>query len=207
MNELIRYFTNLLILQYRNKPKAKGTIEALVKILFSNTTNGIIALDVESAYDLNTASQKQLDVLGKYIGFSSKVNVIVDNNFKYAEYDDSVYPDTGYSEYNDLVASFPYAEYRYSTYTERVLNYDDYTKTLGFLSESKNSILSLGEIDRLLKKYFDGNIYIVEGDKEIEYHFLQGFLPELEDETQLLIFVDKYMPKPMGCSVRAIRNT
>lgn len=206
MEDLIKYFTNLLILQYRNKPKAKATIEALVKILFSNTTDGIFAFDIENAYDLENASQKQLDVLGKYIGYTSKVNIIVDNTFKYAEYDDSVNPDTGYSEYDDSVTSYPYAEYRYTTYLERVLNYDDYTKVLGFLAECKNSVLSLGEIDRLLEKHFDGDIFVVEGDKEIEYHFVQEFLAEFEDATQLQVFVDKYMPKPMGCSAVAVRE-
>ena len=206
MEDLIKYFTNLLILQYRNKPKAKATIEALVRVLFSNTTDGIFALDIENAYNLENASQKQLDVLGKYIGYSSKVNIIVDNNFKYAEYDGSFNPDTGYSEYNDSVSSFPYAEYRYVTYLERVLDYDDYTKVLEFLAECKNSVLSLAEIDRLLDKYFDGNIYVEEDDKEVIYHYAQEFLVEFEDEAQLQVFTDKYMPKPMGCTTSSVRE-
>lgn len=206
MNELIRYFTNLLILQYRNKPKAKATIETLVTNLFSNDTGGIFPLDVENAYDLDTASQKQLDVLGKYIGYSSDVDIIVDNNFKYAEYDDSVNPDTGYSEYDGSRDSLPYAEYRYTTYLKKILEYGDYTKILGFLSEIKNKVLSLGEIDSLLKKYFGDNIYVVEGDKTIEYHFLQEFLPDFTTEDQLDVFVQKYMPKPMGCTVSAVRD-
>lgn len=206
MNELIRYFTNLLILQYRNKPKAKATIETLATNLFSNDTGGIFPLDVENAYDLDTASQKQLDVIGKYIGYSSDVDIIVDNNFKYAEYDDSVNPDTGYSEYNGSKESLPYAEYRYTTYLNKVLDYGDYTKILGFLSEIKNKILSLGEIDSLLEKYFDGLIYVVEGDKSVEYHYAQEFLTDFENEDQLQVFTQKYMPKPMGCSVSSVRD-
>lgn len=206
MNELIRFFTNLLILQYRNKPKAKATIETLATNLFSNDTDGIFPLDVENAYDLDTASQKQLDVIGKYIGYSSDVDIIVDNNFKYAEYDDSVNPDTGYSEYNGSKESLPYAEYRYTTYLNKILEYGDYTKILGFLSETKNSVLSLGEIDSLLKKYFGDNIYVVEGNKTVEYHFLQEFLSDFTTEDQLDVFVQKYMPKPMGCTVTAVRD-
>ena len=206
MNELIRYFTNLLILQYRNKPKAKATIETLATNLFSNDTGGIFPLDVENAYDLDNASQKQLDVIGKYIGYSSDVDIIIDNNFKYAEYDNSVNPDTGYSEYNGSRESLPYAEYRYTTYLKKILQYGDYTKILGFLAETKNKILSLGEIDSLLEKYFDGLIYVVEGNKSVVYHYAQDFLTDFENEDQLQVFTQKYMPKPMGCSVSSVRE-
>ena len=206
MKNLIKYFCHLLILQYRNKPKARATIEALVKILFGDDAEGIIALDVEEGYSLDNASSAQLDVLGKYIGYSSDVNIIVDNNFKYAEYDDSVNPDTGYSEYNDSVSSLPYAEYRYVTYLKQILNYTDYTKVLNFLAESKGKVLSLGELDSLLNKYFDGNIYVIESDKEVEYHFLQEFLIDFDTDDKLQVFTDKYLPKPMGCSVMAVRD-
>ena len=77
MKNLIKYFCHLLILQYRNKPKARATIEALVKILFGDDAEGIIALDVEEGYSLDSASSAQLDVLGKYIGYSSDVNIRV----------------------------------------------------------------------------------------------------------------------------------
>lgn len=60
MNE---YYSNLLILQYHNKPKAKATIEAVVNLL----PDGLIQ-EVTNGFNLETAVGKQLDVLGEYIG-------------------------------------------------------------------------------------------------------------------------------------------
>lgn len=62
MNE---YYSNLLILQYHNKPKAKATIEATTSLL----PDGLIQ-DVINGFDINTAVGDQLDLLGEYIGLS-----------------------------------------------------------------------------------------------------------------------------------------
>ena len=60
MNE---YYSNLLILQYHNKPKAKATIEAVVNLLPDELIQEVI-----NGFDIETAKGKQLDILGEYIG-------------------------------------------------------------------------------------------------------------------------------------------
>lgn len=60
MNE---YYSNLLILQYHNKPKAKATIEAVVNLLPDELIQEVI-----NGFDIETAEGKQLDILGEYIG-------------------------------------------------------------------------------------------------------------------------------------------
>jgi len=68
--ELIAYYANLLILQYRTKPKAVPTIMALIRaIMFFN-----IIREVENGYDIETAIGKQLDVIAKYVGAERLVN-------------------------------------------------------------------------------------------------------------------------------------
>ncbi len=62
--ELKRYYANLLLLQYRGKTNAYATIQALVKPVIMNQ----LPLAVQSAFDLETAVGKQLDVVGKYQG-------------------------------------------------------------------------------------------------------------------------------------------
>lgn len=57
------YYSNLLILQYHNKPKAKATIEASVGLL----PDGLIQ-EVMNGFDLDTAVGKQLDTIGIYVG-------------------------------------------------------------------------------------------------------------------------------------------
>ena len=63
-SELISYYINLLIIQYRNKPNASGTIEALIKSLMIYD----LIRSVENGYDVETAVGVQLDVLAKYVG-------------------------------------------------------------------------------------------------------------------------------------------
>lgn len=82
--QLQTYYANLLILQYRSKPKAFATIRAVAKAAIINQ----IPLAVQDAFNLDTAIGVQLDVLGKYAGvtrngydFSGPVT-LDDENFR-----------------------------------------------------------------------------------------------------------------------------
>lgn len=60
-----KYLSALLIIQYHNKPKAKGTIEALAKMFPVD-----LIFAVRDGFDLDTATGKSLDILAKYVGVS-----------------------------------------------------------------------------------------------------------------------------------------
>lgn len=70
--ELIEYYINLLILQYRKQPNAQNTIRALATaaMIFD------IARQVENGYDVETAIGVQLDIIGKYVGANRVVTAI-----------------------------------------------------------------------------------------------------------------------------------
>lgn len=208
MEDLIRYFTNLLILQYKNKPRAKATIETLTRNAFSDTQNNIFPIEVQNAYNLDTAVGKQLDLLGKYLGYDRILPIPIDNTFKFAEYDGSVNPEQGYSQYNDNKTTYPYAEYRYSTYDYYYMDNAPYRKVLKMISYLKGKPLSLGNINDALEYAFNGDIYVVEKDKEIEYHLLKGAedLAFLDTQDKLNMFFNKYFPRPTGCSLSAIQD-
>lgn len=59
------YLSNLLIIQYHNKPKATETIKALGRLFPLD-----LILKVRDAFDIETATGKALDILGKYLGVS-----------------------------------------------------------------------------------------------------------------------------------------
>ena len=62
--ELVQYYTNLLIIQYRSKQKAPEQIAAtLDKIIIFE-----LLRQIENGYDVETAVGVQQDVLGKYLG-------------------------------------------------------------------------------------------------------------------------------------------
>lgn len=63
---LINYYANLLVLQYRQKPKAYATVQLLASL-------GIIdqlPIAIQAGFSLDAATGVQLDVLGKYAGVS-----------------------------------------------------------------------------------------------------------------------------------------
>ena len=64
--EIIDYYKNLLILQYRGKTRARATIDALVK----NVVAEQIYKQANDAFNVDTAVGNQLDVIGKYAGVS-----------------------------------------------------------------------------------------------------------------------------------------
>jgi hypothetical protein len=71
--ELCDYYAALLILQYRNKPKAVATVKATIP---TATLNGL-PQKVADGFDIETAVGKQLDILGKYIGFDRNVKLLL----------------------------------------------------------------------------------------------------------------------------------
>lgn len=63
-NELLNYYADLLIIQYRGKPKAQATLMALAReALIDN-----LPLKIQEAFGLEDAVGKQLDMIGKYAG-------------------------------------------------------------------------------------------------------------------------------------------
>lgn len=62
MQELIDYYVNLLIIQYKGKDKAEGMVGAFVEQAIINQ----LPLSIEDAYNIDTAVGKQLDIVGKY---------------------------------------------------------------------------------------------------------------------------------------------
>ena len=63
MSKTDSYYSNLLIMQYHGKPKAKATIEKTVALLPDD-----IIQDAINGFDIQTAVGKQLDILGEYVG-------------------------------------------------------------------------------------------------------------------------------------------
>lgn len=66
VNDIVDYYSNLLIIQYTGQPKATAMIALMVNELIAN---GIL-FDIRDGYDIDSAVGVQLDILGKYIGVS-----------------------------------------------------------------------------------------------------------------------------------------
>ena len=62
--EIVLYYTNLLIIQYIGKVKARAQIEAFINPAVMDN----LPVSVQNAFDIDTAEGVQLDVIGKYAG-------------------------------------------------------------------------------------------------------------------------------------------
>lgn len=83
MSSTDSYYSNLLILQYHDKPKAKATIEACVNLMPDD-----LMREVLGGFDIETAVGKQLDILGEYVGtdrhylVDGQVELLSDEDFR-----------------------------------------------------------------------------------------------------------------------------
>lgn len=88
VDEIASYYSGLLIIQYHEKPKAKATIETLIKPFIADK----IHIAVRDSFALTgdgAAVGNQLDILGKYIGvtrtgygFDGDVIILEDSDYR-----------------------------------------------------------------------------------------------------------------------------
>ena len=64
MTDIQDYYKNLLIIQYHDQPKAKATVEMLTNC----ATGDEILLQMYDAFDVDTVTGEQLDLIGKFVG-------------------------------------------------------------------------------------------------------------------------------------------
>jgi hypothetical protein len=63
-DEIAEYYADLLILQYRDRPKARAEIKSLVLPYIMDQ----LPLAVQNAFNISDAVGVQLDIIGKYVG-------------------------------------------------------------------------------------------------------------------------------------------
>lgn len=169
--ELIAYYAALLILQYKNKPKAKVTIEAMIRVLMIYD----LIRSVQNGYDIETAIGHQQDIIGKYIGASRIINGVdfTRTYFGYILYADTP-PVVGFSGYAEYTGGTPDVQYRsYSEEGGLILQLtDEEFRLLMRLKILKNyGNASLYQIDTLLGAYFTDASVTDNADMTIDYEF------------------------------------
>ena len=74
MNEILKYYTDLLIIQYQALPKTRAFLEAVLKrvLIFD------VLFQIRDGFNIETAVGRQLDILGEYIGVSRTYEIAED---------------------------------------------------------------------------------------------------------------------------------
>lgn len=191
--ELLEYYADRLILQYRNKDKARKTIQCFVNC---SLVDGLFD-QLNTAFDLDTAVGAQLTILGKVVGVPRNITGLdlVHTFFSFTSYvgePDSV----GFGSYADA----PYGTDLFLSYFDNTI----YTLT-NFEMRSlimlkilyNNRYSSLKQIVDGLWDLFGYNVsYIDNKDMTVTINVVQPY-----GNVFLAAEFLKILPKPMGVGV------
>lgn len=189
--ELIQYYQNLLLIQYR-KPKANATITALVGLLMIYD----LMIMVRDGYNIDTAVGHQQDIIGKYLGITRVVKgfPLETTYWGYVTYG-STLPVAGvepYSEYADTPPSPGFLSYEdgLETYT---MTDDEFRIILGMALRRRNTDSSIKTIHAVLFPVFGTSYAVFEGPMVINYKVNTTFkrLAAIADGAGMF-------PKPMA---------
>lgn len=194
--EILDYYANLLIIQYRNQPKAKATIQAIVKAFIANN----IILNIRDAFNIDTAVGVQLDILGKYIGVDRFYKVVsLPLAFGFSSYlEDEPTDQTGFADVSDFLTkdgTFLSASEIISK--TAILNDDEYRILLKLKVTQNYSNFSMKDINDSLYRFFENQIYVIDNlDMTMTYYF-----DSAQSSLKVIIEAAIYkgvIPKPMG---------
>jgi len=194
-DELIAYYTNLLILQYKNKPNSEGTISSIIRALMIYD----LIRSVENGYNVDTAIGVQLDVLAKYAGVA-RVSSGIDFSrtyFGFVDYDEP-------TPYEDVVGLILYDEE--NPPDAQFLEYETDEGSLYELTDSELRILikfkiaqnninnSVGEIDDIINEAFPGQVVF---DDNFDMTISYTFSSDLSRMVSIMVSQNA-IPKPAG---------
>lgn len=188
IDDVKEYYADLLILQYRNKPKARATIKMGVDIY---TGDGLL-LQLADALNIDTAVGAQLDIIGKILGCPRDIPGI-NNQTKYFTFhvdEDSLGFSTIGNPSNGVAKNR--SNSILATYTLSDEEYRPLLKFKAFLNVWRGD---MGSMDTALYEVFGDNVNLKNNqDMTIEY--------EVTEMTTTIEAADAlgYFRAPIGVS-------
>lgn len=89
LRETVDYYSDLLLLQYRSKPRARANIAIYVKQVLAD----MLAVSLLTCFDVPVAIGPQLDTLGKYVGVPRNIgDPIPQPYFSFSDSDGTIRP-------------------------------------------------------------------------------------------------------------------
>lgn len=139
--ELKEYYANLLIMQYNQKPKARGTIKALAGAAIADN----IEYQVRNGFNIATAVGKQLDILGGLIGASRVLPVALPARTYFETVDsDSVSTSLhGFADTDDAEAAYWYFYGALATSSLWSMDDDTYRKFIKYTAKFNSAQMYL----------------------------------------------------------------
>ena len=196
IEELVNYYTGLLIIQYATQPKAQAHIALIATTLLASA----IYLDVLNGYDLDTAVGIQLDVLGKYQDVDRYYTEIdLENYFSYTSYSEvnpDALPKFGYSNYLNFGGYDYNGTLTYSDIVEEknTLSDADFRTLIKLAIIQNTNDYSITGLDTAIFDLFGVTIHKESAQNMAMWYFIQ------DANTPLIqaIIAKKMLPSPMA---------
>lgn len=180
------YYANLLILQYRNKPKAKATIKLGADIYLGD---GLV-FELNDVLDIDKATGAQLDLIGKILGVNRNIyGLTFDTDYFSFEKVNAF----GFSDKNGLSDGY-WKNYRNSTGSAYALQDSEYITLLKFKAAYNLRRGSMAELDSLYYRLFGNDLEMVNNhDLTVTYKVKSNISVGLRAAIYL-----GYIKPPMG---------
>lgn len=180
------YYANLLILQYRNKPKASATIRMGAGIYLAD---GLI-FELNDILNLETQTGAQLDLIGQILGVNRNVNGLNLDTEYFTFEKTTAY---GFSDKNALSEGV-WKNYRNSIASSYALQDSEYRALLKFKAAYNIKVGSWGQLDELYYRFFGDELNMV-NNKNLTVTYEVS--PNLSVALKAAMFLG-YIEPPMG---------
>lgn len=197
LEQLKEYYSNLLIIQYNGKIKARATIKTMVNLLYVN----MVLLQIRDGFDWETALDAQLVLIGKWVGldrFYDGQFFAFRPWFSLPAWRDE--PDNlqgGFSTYQDFNEELGgFLTYADLGPTQNRLSTDAFRVMIGLKIIKNNISSTCRNIDEAIWDYFKGQVYTTWAPDEVTYHFPS----ELSEVIQVANYKN-ILPCPTGCRI------
>lgn len=199
LDAAVKYYKDLLLFQYGDKPKAMATTDLLVRQALVD----FLYLHMNDAFDIDTAVGDQLDILGEYIGFSRLVPIeIPQPYFQLDDYFEVITDPVGMTDYTDpdTNENSVFYLYLFKNTSFNDLNDEQYRFMLKLKSAINLNPHTLASIDQAMFKFFGTSVAVFDQKDMTLTYVLQGVPGYL-----LLLAVQlDLLPRPMGVRISVV---
>lgn len=199
IDDTIQYYTDLLLYQYINSPKARATIS----LLASQALCDLLPKEMNLKFDIETAVGDQLDILGEYIGLSRVVQTPRSKSYmKLVDQTDLPEFYQGFTDYTDSTLNYEYSIYNVIPfwYSEIYLTDDEYRSMLKIKMFINTMDNSLKAIDDFLYDLYGTEVYVKDFQTmNIAYFSTDRYLYSVRLARDLSI-----LPRPMSVGIMGI---
>jgi len=199
--DLIEFYSDLLIFQYASLGNAIGTVQAYVGELVQNQ----IIVQVDDAFDLETAIGNQLDILGTYRGVVREVFGLGAATYwaliPYTDPSPNSY--LGWATYSGAAPTWNWLQYSDTGLLGASMTDHQMRRLIQLKSAIQSSPLTLGDIDNILYTAFGSYVNLVDNGNMTMTYQHQAADPDPDGLWGIAVLADA-LPNPCGVSFNVV---